>query len=150
MGRLHETLKLGALELKNRVLMAPLTRCRAGAGDAPVILNAEYYAQRAGAGLIITEATNVSPNSCAFERAPGIWTQAQAEGWKKVTRAVHDARGRIFMQLWHCGRVGHQGFSQATILCRRPALTTISMRCKSMACSRTATTCALQRRHREP
>jgi NADPH2 dehydrogenase/N-ethylmaleimide reductase len=109
MGRLHETLKLGALELKNRVLMAPLTRCRAGAGDAPVNLNAEYYAQRAGAGLIITEATNVSPNSCAFERAPGIWTQAQVEGWKKVTRAVHDAGGRIFMQLWHCGRVGASG-----------------------------------------
>jgi N-ethylmaleimide reductase len=105
MGRLHETLKLVARELKNRVLMAPLTRCRAGAGD----VNAEYYAQRAGAGLIITEATNVSPNSCAFERAPGIWTQVQVEGWKKVTCAVHDAGGRIFMQLWHCGRVGASG-----------------------------------------
>ena len=88
MGRLHETLKLGALELKNRVLMAPLTRCRAGAGDAPVNLNAEYYAQRAGAGLIITEATNVSPNSWAFERAPGIWTQAQVEGDLSAQGAV--------------------------------------------------------------
>ncbi len=109
MARLQDSLKLGALELKNRVLMAPLTRCRAGAGDVPVKINAEYYAQRAGAGLIITEATNVSPNSCAFEHAPGIWTQPQVEGWRLVTRAVHDAGGRIFMQLWHCGRVGASG-----------------------------------------
>jgi NADPH2 dehydrogenase/N-ethylmaleimide reductase len=109
MARLQDTLKLGALELKNRVLMAPMTRCRAGAGDVPVPINAEYYAQRASAGLIVTEATNVSPNSCAFESAPGIWTQAQVEGWKIVTRAVHEKGGRIFMQLWHCGRVGASG-----------------------------------------
>ncbi|MBR0800329.1 alkene reductase [Bradyrhizobium jicamae] len=109
MARLQESLKLGALELKNRVLMAPLTRCRAGAGDVPVAINAEYYAQRASAGLIITEATNVSPNSCAFENAPGIWTPAQVEGWKSVTRAVHEKGGRIFLQLWHCGRVGASG-----------------------------------------
>src|ERR1700739_3007380 len=101
MARLQDSLKLGTLELKNRVLMAPLTRCRAGAGSVPVTMNAEYYAQRASAGLIITEATNVSPNSCAFEHAPGIWTQAQTDGWKAVTRAVHENSGYIFMQLWH-------------------------------------------------
>jgi N-ethylmaleimide reductase len=109
MARLQDALKLGALELKNRVLMAPLTRCRAGAGDVPVVINAEYYAQRASAGLIVTEATNVSPNSCAFENAPGIWTGAQVEGWKVVTRSVHEKGGRIFLQLWHCGRVGASG-----------------------------------------
>jgi N-ethylmaleimide reductase len=115
MARLQDTLKVGALELENRVLMAPLTRCRAGAGDVPVPINAEYYAQRASAGLIVTEATNVSPNSCAFENAPGIWTQAQVEGWKIVTRAVHEKGGRIFMQLWHCGRVGSEWLFAAPI-----------------------------------
>jgi len=109
LSHLHTPLRLGELELKNRVLMAPLTRCRAGAGDAPVAINATYYAQRAGAGLIITEATNVSPNSCAFEHAPGIWTKAQTEGWAHIAGAVHKNGGRIFMQLWHCGRVGAAG-----------------------------------------
>jgi N-ethylmaleimide reductase len=109
MTTLHDPLRIGDLELKNRILMAPLTRCRAGADDVPVGVNATYYAQRADSGLIITEATNVSPNSCAFEHAPGIWTNAQIEGWSAVTRAVHAKGGRIFMQLWHCGRVGASG-----------------------------------------
>ena len=109
MPTLFDTIHIGGLSLKNRVAMAPLTRCRAATGDVPVSMNATYYAQRAGAGLIITEATNVSPNSCAFERAPGIWTQAQCEAWSKVTDAVHAEGGRIFMQLWHCGRIGATG-----------------------------------------
>jgi N-ethylmaleimide reductase len=109
MPTLHDPITIGGLKLKNRVLMAPLTRCRAGRGDVPVKINATYYGQRADAGLIITEATNVSPNSCAFEKAPGIWTKAQVKGWSAVTKEVHEHGGRIFMQLWHCGRVGASG-----------------------------------------
>lgn len=109
MTTLFDPLKIGDLTLPNRVLMAPLTRCRAGKGDVPSELNAAYYKQRAGAGLIITEATNISPRSCAFEHAPGIWTKEQVAGWRKVTSAVHEAGGRIFLQLWHCGRVGAAG-----------------------------------------
>lgn len=112
MTSLLDPLKLGDLELPNRVLMAPLTRSRAGEGDVPVEINKTYYTQRAGAGLIVTEATNVSPNSCAFENAPGIYTDAQVEGWKPVTASVHDAGGRIFLQLWHCGRIGAKGIIQ--------------------------------------
>ena len=109
MPNLHAPLRIGTLELKNRVLMAPLTRCRAGKDDVPVAMNVTYYEQRAGAGLIITEATNVSPHSCAFQHAPGIWSQEQTAGWKPICDAVHAKRGRIFMQLWHCGRVGASG-----------------------------------------
>src|SRR5260370_18537477 len=109
MTSLFDPLKIGDTTIKNRVVMAPMTRCRAGEGDVPVAINAEYYGQRASAGFIITEATNISPRSCAFEHAPGIWTQEQAAGWKKITRAVHEEGGRIYMQLWHCGRVGASG-----------------------------------------
>jgi N-ethylmaleimide reductase len=109
MATLFDSLKIGDLTIPNRIIMAPLTRCRAGEDDAPVAANGEYYAQRASAGLIISEATNVSPRSCAFEHAPGIWTDKQTAGWRNVTAAVHRDGGHIFMQLWHCGRVGAEG-----------------------------------------
>jgi N-ethylmaleimide reductase len=109
MSSLFDPLDLKGLSLPNRIAMAPLTRCRALDGDVPHALNATYYAQRAGAGLIVTEATNVTRSSCAFEKAPGIYSAAQVEGWRGVTGAVHAAGGRIFLQLWHCGRVGADG-----------------------------------------
>jgi N-ethylmaleimide reductase len=105
MTHLLDTIDLGDLTLNNRVAMAPLTRARAGGDGAPVELNAIYYGQRATAGLIITEATNVSPDSAAFELAPGIHTPAQMAGWRRVADTVHAAGGTIFMQLWHSGRV---------------------------------------------
>lgn len=106
MSALLTSLDLHGLHLPNRTAMAPLTRCRAGDGDVPQAISAVYYAQRASAGLIVTEATNVSPTSCAFEKAPGIYSETQVRGWRHITDEVHAAGGRIFMQLWHCGRVG--------------------------------------------
>ncbi len=91
MPSLFDPLDLGDWKLPNRVIMAPLTRCRAGAGRVPVPLNAEYYAQRASAGLIISEATSVSPMGVGYPSTPGIWSSEQVEGWKLVTRAVHNA-----------------------------------------------------------
>jgi N-ethylmaleimide reductase len=93
------------LSLKNRVVMAPMTRCRAKMFGIPTSLMAQYYEQRASAGLVITEATNVSGMSAAFELAPGIYTDEQMEAWRSVVARVHAAGGRIFMQLWHGGRV---------------------------------------------
>jgi len=90
--------------------MAPLTRCRAGEGNAPTALNARYYSQRAGAGLIISEATQISPTGQGYPFTPGIYSPAQREGWKLVTDAVHGAGGRMFAQLWHVGRVSHPSF----------------------------------------
>ncbi|MBW4564933.1 MAG: alkene reductase [Mojavia pulchra JT2-VF2] len=98
---------LGTLELPNRMIMAPLTRCRAGNGYVPQPINATYYAQRASAGLIISEATQVAPNGIGYPNTPGIYTSEQVEGWKQVTNAVHAQGGRIFLQLWHAGRVAH-------------------------------------------
>ncbi|WP_176079855.1 alkene reductase [Paraburkholderia tropica] len=109
MTTLIDPIKIGDLELPNRIAMAPLTRARAGEDDVPTELNATYYTQRAGHGLIVTEATDVAPNSRAFERAPGIWSDAQVIGWRRVVDDVHAAGGRIFLQLWHCGRVGSAG-----------------------------------------
>ncbi len=101
-------LQLGNFTLKNRVIMAPLTRMRAKMpGNIPWPLNAEYYAQRAGAGLIISEATPISPMGHGYYATPGIHTTEQIEGWKLVTKAVHDAGGLIFLQLWHVGRQSH-------------------------------------------
>jgi N-ethylmaleimide reductase len=99
--------RLGPLDLPNRVVMAPMTRNRAGPGNVPTALNATYYAQRAGAGLIVTEATQVSPQGVGYPGTPGIHSAAQAAGWKLVTDAVHGAGGRIFLQLWHVGRISH-------------------------------------------
>ena len=100
-------LQLGPLALPNRVVMAPMTRNRAGPGNVPGALNATYYAQRAGAGLIVSEATQVSPQGLGYPGTPGIHSAAQVAGWKLVTEAVHRAGGRIFLQLWHVGRISH-------------------------------------------
>src|SRR5580704_6512654 len=99
--------KLGPLHLPNRVVMAPMTRNRAGPGNVPVAMNAAYYAQRASAGLIVSEATQVSPQGVGYPGTPGIHSEAQVAGWKLVTDAVHAAGGRIFLQLWHVGRISH-------------------------------------------
>jgi len=104
---LFTPLKVGALTLRNRILMAPLTRCRAEDDHIPGPLMAEYYAQRASAGLVIAEATMAIANNSAFWREPGIYSQAQVEGWRRVTRAVHDKGGLIALQIWHGGRACH-------------------------------------------
>jgi 2,4-dienoyl-CoA reductase-like NADH-dependent reductase (Old Yellow Enzyme family) len=98
-------LALGSLSIPNRLIMSPLTRCRAGADRVPTALMAEYYRQRAGAGLIISEATSVSPQGVGYYGTPGIWSAEQVSGWQLVTDAVHAAGGRILLQLWHVGRI---------------------------------------------
>ena len=98
-------ISLGALDLENRVVMAPMTRDRAGAGDVPTDTMVEYYRQRAGAGLIITEGTQPCPEGKGYWRTPGIYSEAQIEGWARVAEAVHREGGRIVMQLMYCGRV---------------------------------------------
>ncbi len=107
---LFDPVRLGAIVAPNRVFMAPLTRCRAGEGHVPGPLNAEYYRQRASAGLIVSEATSVSPRGFGYPNTPGIFTPAQAAGWRLVTDAVHAAGGRIALQLWHVGRISHPSF----------------------------------------
>jgi len=104
---LFSPVALGKLTLSNRVVMAPLTRSRAGAGDVPGPLNAQYYAQRASAGLIISEASQISQQGKGYAYTPGIYTEEQIAGWKLVTEAVHQAGGHIFVQLWHVGRISH-------------------------------------------
>src|SRR3984957_3132515 len=99
--------RLGPLQLPNRIAMAPMTRNRAGPGNAPTELNAAYYAQRASAGLIIAEASQVSPQGLGYPGTPGIHSAEQIAGWKLVTDTVHAAGGRIFLQLWHVGRISH-------------------------------------------
>ncbi|MBV6621639.1 MAG: alkene reductase [Rivularia sp. (in: Bacteria)] len=98
---------LGEMKLENRMILAPLTRCRAGNGFVPQAMNTIYYAQRASAGLIISEATQVARNGLGYANTPGIYNQEQIEGWKQITKAVHDKGGKIFLQLWHAGRVAH-------------------------------------------
>ncbi len=105
MTTLFDPITLGDLELSNRIIMAPLTRSRAGVSRIPNALMAEYYSQRASAGLILSEATVVSPMGIGYAGTPGIWSAEQVEGWKLTTRAVHAAGGRIFLQLWHVGRI---------------------------------------------
>lgn len=107
MSALFDTLQIGAIELPNRIVMAPLTRARADRDGLPNELMAAYYAQRAGAGLIISEATGISREGLGWPNAPGLWTEAQVEGWKQVTQAVHQRGGRIVAQLWHMGRLVH-------------------------------------------
>jgi 2,4-dienoyl-CoA reductase-like NADH-dependent reductase (Old Yellow Enzyme family) len=106
MPTLFDPLKLGAIPLSNRIIMAPLTRSRATPdGRVPTALQEEYYVQRASAGLIISEATSVSPMGVGYAATPGIWSDEQTAGWKKITKAVHDAGSRMVLQLWHVGRV---------------------------------------------
>ena len=105
MPNLFDPLKLGDLTLPNRIIMAPLTRSRAGGARVPNALMAEYYTQRASAGLIITEATSVTPQGVGYADTPGLWSEEQVAGWRAVTRSVHAAGGRIFAQLWHVGRI---------------------------------------------
>lgn len=107
MTTLFSPLQLGAISVPNRIFMAPLTRCRAGAEHVPTALMAEYYAQRASAGLIIAEATMAIENHSSFWTEPGIYSASQVVGWKQVTDAVHAAGGRIFLQIWHGGRACH-------------------------------------------
>ena len=111
MSVLFTPLRIGELLIPNRVIMAPLTRCRAtGGGRVPNDLMAEYYSQRSSAGLIISEATSIAPNAVGYPDTPGIWSEEQINGWKKVTSAVHAAGGRIFLQLWHVGRISHPSY----------------------------------------
>ncbi len=106
MPTLFDPITIGELTLNNRVIMAPLTRSRAvGPGRVPNALMARYYAQRASAGLILTEATAVTPQGVGYADTPGIWSEQQVEGWKLVTDAVHEAGGKIVLQLWHVGRI---------------------------------------------
>src|ERR1700758_4210502 len=111
MPTLFDPLKLGAIQLPNRIIMAPLTRSRATPdGRVPTQLQVDYYRQRASAGLIISEATSVTAMGVGYAATPGIWSDEQTEGWKKVTRAVHQAGGRMVLQLWHVGRISHPLF----------------------------------------
>jgi N-ethylmaleimide reductase len=104
---LFSSIQLGPYVLKNRMAMAPMTRNRAGAGNVPQPMNVEHYAQRASAGLIITEGSQVAAEAVGYPATPGIHSAEQVAGWKKITDAVHAQGGRIFLQLWHCGRVSH-------------------------------------------
>src|SRR6202046_5873496 len=104
---LFTALQVGALRLPNRIVMAPLTRMRAGVGNVPTALNAEYYAQRSSAGLIISEGTAISTQAQGYPNAPGIYTAAQIAGWRIVTDGVHASGGRIVMQIAHNGRNSH-------------------------------------------
>lgn len=109
-SNLFSTLQIGELELPNRIVMAPLTRARAGESRVPNEMMAEYYSQRASAGLIITEATVVSKQAIGWPNTPGIFTDEMQEGWRNVVAALHDRGGRIFLQLWHMGRASHSDF----------------------------------------
>ena len=110
MPSLFDPIKLGAIQAPNRILMAPLTRGRATRDHVPTQIMKTYYAQRAGAGLIISEATGISREGLGWPYAPGLWSKDQVEAWKPVTEAVHEAGGRIVAQLWHMGRVVHPSF----------------------------------------
>ena len=105
MTTLFEPANAGDIALSNRIVMAPLTRDRAGAGQVPTPLMAEYYRQRASAGLIVTEASQICPEGQGYLDTPGIYNAAQVAGWRRVTDAVHTAGGRIVIQLWHVGRI---------------------------------------------
>jgi N-ethylmaleimide reductase len=113
---LFSSYQLGNLQLPNRIIMAPLTRNRAAQGNVPTELNATYYAQRASAGLIVSEATQVSPQGVGYPATPGIHSDEQVAGWKLVTEAVHQRGGRIFLQLWHVGRISHPSLQPNGVL----------------------------------
>lgn len=110
MATIFDPIIMGDMALKNRIVMAPMTRGRAAAGGVPSGIMAEYYALRAESGLIISEATAISPSGYGWNNAPGIWNEEQEQGWKRVTQAVHARDGKIVLQLWHMGRVSHPDF----------------------------------------
>lgn len=110
MKTIFDPITIGELQLPNRIFMSPMTRGRADFGGIPNTLMAKYYGMRADAGLIISEATAISPHGVGWIGAPGIWNEAQVQGWKVVTDAVHAMKGHIFLQLWHMGRVSHPDF----------------------------------------
>lgn len=110
MATLFDPIKIGELELANRIIMAPLTRCRADEGRVPNALMAEYYTQRASAGLIISEATSVTPLGVGYPDTPGIWSDEQVKGWSNITKAVHANGGKIVLQLWHVGRISDPSY----------------------------------------
>ncbi|QGJ70354.1 Flavoprotein NADH-dependent oxidoreductase [Planctomycetales bacterium 10988] len=112
---LFESLDLRGLPLPNRIVLAPLTRGRAGEERIPNEVMAEYYVQRSSAGLMITEATSISEQALGWIESPGIYTDAMTEGWKRVTEAVHQTGGRIFLQLWHTGRASHTNFHKGRL-----------------------------------
>jgi len=110
MTTLFDPIVLGGLPLKNRIVMAPLTRCRASEGRVPNALMAEYYTQRSGAGLILSEATAVTPMGVGYPNTPGIWSEQQVAGWKAITSAVHAHNSKIILQLWHVGRISDPSY----------------------------------------
>lgn len=112
---LFTPITIGPLNCKNRIVMAPMTRCRAAEGNVPTELMATYYTQRASAGLIISEASQISTLGIGYPSTPGIHTPEQVQGWKKVTQAVHDKGGHIFLQLWHVGRISHPSYHNGAL-----------------------------------
>lgn len=110
MATIFDPITVGDLQLPNRIIMAPLTRCRADEGRVPNPMMAEYYVQRASAGLIISEATSVTPMGVGYPNTPGIWSNDQVRGWSNITKAIHGAGGRIVLQLWHVGRISHSSY----------------------------------------
>ncbi len=110
MSKLFEPLRMGAFVLRNRIVMAPLTRARSGEARIPNALMAEYYAQRASAGMILSEATSITPMGVGYDATPGLWSDEQVSGWRLVTNAVHREGGLILAQLWHVGRISHPVF----------------------------------------
>jgi len=110
LATLFDPIQVGALSLANRIVLSPLTRLRGTVDHLPTPVMAEYYAQRASAGLIISEGTPVSPMGVGYAQVPGIWSREQTELWKPITAAVHHAGGHIFAQIWHVGRVSHSSF----------------------------------------
>ena len=110
MTTIFDPITVGDLQLPNRIIMAPLTRCRADEGRVPNAMMAEYYVQRASAGLILSEATSVTPMGVGYPNTPGIWSNDQVRGWSNITKAVHGAGGRIMLQLWHVGRISHPSY----------------------------------------
>jgi 2,4-dienoyl-CoA reductase-like NADH-dependent reductase (Old Yellow Enzyme family) len=110
MPTLQDPIRIGAWNLRNRVIMAPLTRCRCSEGRVPNAMMADYYRQRATAGLIISEATSINAMGVGYPDTPGIWSEEQVEGWKLVTKAVHEEGGTILLQLWHVGRISDPSY----------------------------------------
>ena len=123
MPTLFEPLQVGPLRLPNRIVLSPLTRSRSGVKRIPTGLMAQYYRQRATAGLIISEATAVTPMGVGYADTPGIWSDEQVAGWKTITKAVHDAGGRMFLQLWHVGRISDPMFLEGELPVAPSAIT---------------------------